>query len=331
MSRTQDLLRPVRNSELSVLRRCKLKWYLTFVLGFLSARINKHFWLGGLIHFCLSEYHLGRTTDPAHLFYEIGRDFIDTEQMDKIVVEGVEMDFEDLADLEKYLILGTFMLEGYQDWHKDDFDVLDTELAYYVQMTDYRDRVFTLVARLDVLTEDSEGIRVKDFKTAADFRDQKWIELDQQFRRYPWMVRKAHPDWASEVVGSEWVALRKMADTNRSKPPYFMSKKIDLIEEDYVEIERELRAEITELFDFEEQVAKADQIREVVYPNPMERCTWDCDYYSNGLCQAWRRGLDVTEFGAHFGQWGVDPYIEYRDEWETAVPVIIGRREEGGP
>ncbi len=327
---SQNLLRPVRNSELSVLRRCKLKWYFTFQLGFLSAKINKHFWLGGLIHFCLSEYHLGKTNDPAHLFYDIGRDFIDTEQMDKIIVEGVEMDFEDMADLEKYLILGTAMLEGYQDWHKDDFDVLDTELAYYVQMKDYRDRVFTMVARLDALIEDSEGIRVKDFKTAADFRDQKWIELDQQFRRYPLMVRQAHPNWADEVVGSEWVALRKMAPSARSKPPYFMNKKIDLTSEDYVEIERELRAEITDLFDFEEQVAEANNIREVVYPNPMERCTWDCDYYSNGLCQAWRRGLDVTEFGDHFGQWGVDPYIEYRDEWEVAVPVIIGRREEGG-
>lgn len=327
---SQNLLRPVRNSELSVLRRCKLKWYFTFQLGFLSAKINKHFWLGGLIHFCLSEYHLNKTNDPAHLFYEIGRDFIDTEQIDKVVVEGVEMDFEDLADLEKYLILGTSMLEGYQDWHKDDFDVLDTELAYYVQMEDYRNRVFTMVARIDLLAEDSEGIRVKDFKTAADFRDQKWIELDQQFRRYPWMVRQAHPDWADEVVGSEWIALRKMTDTSRSKPPYFMSKKIDLTPEDYIEIERELRAEITDLFDFEEQVAQADNIREVVYPNPMERCTWDCDYYTNGLCQAWRRGLDVTEFGDHFGQWGVDPYIEYRDEWEVAIPVIIGRREEGG-
>ncbi len=325
------LIRPVRNSELSVLRRCKLKWYFTFVLGFLSARINKHFWLGGLIHFCLSEFHLGRTTEPAHLFYDIGRDFIDNEQMDAISVSGVAIDFEDLADLEKYLTLGTAMLEGYVDWYTDDFTVLDTELGFYVQMKDHLDRIFTMVARLDVLAEDSEGLRVKDFKTCADFRDEKWIDLDQQFRRYPWMVKQAHPDWADDVVGSEWVALRKMAPSSRSKPPYFKSKKIDLTPEDYVEIERELKAEVTDLFDFEEQVADAEDIRDVVYPNPMERCTWDCDYFSNGLCQAWRRGLDVTEFGEHFGQWGVDPYIEYRDEWKTAVPVIIGRREEGGP
>jgi hypothetical protein len=309
-----------------------LKWYFTFVLGFLSAGINKHFWLGGLIHFALSEYHLGRTTDPAHLFWEIGTELISYERENVLTIDGEEIDFDNAGELEVYLDLGVAMLSGYTEWNLtvQDYEVLDTELAYYVELEDNKERPLTLVARLDCLTENSEGIRVKDFKTCADFRDQKWIDQDQQFRRYPWMVRRSHPEWADEVVGSEWVALRKMAESNRSKPPYFMNKTIDLAPEDYVEIERELRAEITALFDLEEAVAEASNPRDVIYPNPMERCTWDCDYSSNGLCMAWRRGLDVTEFGEHFGQWGVDPYIEYKDDWATAVPVVIGRREEGG-
>lgn len=328
------LIRPVRNSELSVFRRCLLKWYFTFVLGFLSSRINKHFWLGGLVHYVLSEYHMGRTTDPAHMFHEIGSQLIAEEQMSPIEIDGEVLDFDNTAELQIALDLGTAMLEGYQEWHlkeANDFDVIDTELGYYIELEDHHDRPFTMVARMDVLSENSEGLRVKDFKTCADFRDQKWIEQDQQFRRYPWMVTKAHPDWADEVVGSEWVALRKIAPSNRSKPPYFMSKNIDLTPEEFVEIENELRAEITRLFDLEEELADAGNPRDIVFPNPMERCSWDCDYFSNGLCQAWRRGLDVTEFGEHFGTWGNDPYIEYRDEWETAVPVVIGRREEGGP
>lgn len=329
--KASSLVRPVRNSELSVLRRCKLKWYFTFVLGFLSAKINKHFWLGGLVHFALSEYYMGRTSDPAHLFYQVGLELINEERIEPILIDGEEIEFDNVAELEIALELGVAMLEGYQEWAKqDDFDVIDTELAYYIQMEDFQDRPFTMVARMDRITENSEGIRVGDFKTCADFRDQKWIDQDQQFRRYPWMITKAHEDWADDVIGSEWIGLRKQAETSRSKPPYFMNKLIDLTTEDFIEIERELRAEITDLFDLEQQLVETENPRDVIYPNPMERCSWDCDYFANGLCQAWRRGLDVTEFGDHFGQWGIDPYIEYRDDWATAVPVVIGRREEGG-
>lgn len=325
-----ELVRPVRNSEFSVLRRCRLKWFFTFWLGFLSARINKHFWLGGLVHYALSEYHLGRTTDPAHLFWQIGTELINEERSAKVSIDGVEIEFDNVSELEESLRLGVAMLEGYQEWFTEDFDVLDSELSYYLQLEDNKNRPFTMVARLDRLDENSEGIRVTDFKTCADFRDQKWIDQDQQFRRYPWMVREAHKDWADEVSGSRWVALRKIEPSSRSKPPYFMDKVIDITPEEFVEIGREIRAEATELFDLEESLKKSKDFRDVIYPNPMERCSWDCDYFSNGLCQAWRRGLDVTEFGTHWGHWGVDPYIEYRDDWETAVPVVIGRREEGG-
>ena len=313
-----------------------MKWYLTFVLGFLSSRINKHFWLGTLVHYALSEYHMGRTTDPAHLFFEVGTELINQERGETITIDGEEIEWDNVGELEVALDLGVAMLEGYQEWfhENDDFDVIDTELAYYIQMEDYKERPATMVARLDRITENSDGIRVGDFKTCADFRDQKWIDQDHQFRRYPWMVREAHPDWADEVVGSEWIALRKVRESNRSKPPYFMNKLIPLDEDDFREIGRELRAELTNLFDLEHRLVEAEMngesIREIIYPNPMERCSWDCDYFANGLCQAWRRGHDVTEFGDHFGTWGVDPYIEYKDDWETAVPVVIGRREEGG-
>lgn len=326
-----ELVRPLRNSEFSVFRRCHLKWYFTFKLGFLSSKINRHFWLGGLVHFALSEFSLGKTNDAAHLFYEIGAYLIDQERQTSITVGGVEMDYDNAAELEDYLHMGVAMLEGYQEWKSNpDYTVIDSELSYYVQLEDFRKRPFTMVARLDRLDENSEGIRVTDFKTCADFRDQKWIDQDQQFRRYPWMVRRTHKDWAKEIVGSRWTALRKIKPSSRTLPPYYMEKLIDLGPEDYREIERELRAEATDLFNLEEKLAKTKNVREVIYPNPMERCTWDCDYSGNGLCAAWRRGLDVTTFGEHFGTWGVDPYMEYKEDWSTAVPVVIGRREEGG-
>lgn len=326
-----ELIRPIRNSELSVARRCLLKWYFTFERGFLSSKINRHFWLGGLVHLALSEYHMGRTTDPAHMFYSIGTEMIEQEQGESITIQGYDLDFNYVGELVEYLTMGTAMLEGYQEWISEvqDFDVIDTELAYYIEMKDNKGRSFTMVCRLDVLSENSDGMRVIDFKTCASFIDQKWIDQDHQFRRYPWMVRQSHPEWADEIVGSRWMALRKISPSERSKPPYFMDKLIDITPEEFIEIERELKAEVTSLLDLEEKLKTVKDPREIIYPNPMERCTWDCDYSSNGLCHAWRRGLDVTKFGDHFGTWGVDPYMEYREEWSGAVPVVIGRREEG--
>lgn len=324
------IVRPKRNSELSVYLRCKLKWYFTFQLGFLSDKINWHFWLGTLVHYSLSEYHLGRTTDPAHLFYEITENWIAAERMESVTVKGIDLDFDNVADLENAQRLGIGMLEGYIDWQAehDDIDGIDTELAYYIEMEDNNGRKFTFVCRLDLLGENSEGIRVRDFKTAGDFRDQKTVDTYQQFRRYPWAVRKAHPDWADEVIGSEWMGLRKIVPSSRSKPPYFLRVRIDLLPEDYEQIEKELIAEVTDLLDYEEKLEKAGNPRDVLYPNPQERCSWDCDYYRNGMCAAWRRGIDVTELGKAHGEWGVDPYLEYREEWESAVPVVIGRRDE---
>lgn len=329
MARSSGLVRPTRNSELQTFTRCRLKWYFTFILGFLSYKINWHFWLGTLVHFCLSEYHLGRTTDPAHLFYEISEDWIVAERVSSITIGGVELDYNNVADLENAQRLGIEMLAGYVDWARenDDIDGIDTELSYYVELEDFEDRPFTFVCRLDLLGENSEGVRVRDFKTASDFRDQKSVHTYQQFRRYPWAVRKTHEDWADDVIGSEWMALRKIAPSNRSKPPYFLRVRIDISPEEYIEIENELRAEVTDLLTTEFRLQNEDP-RRVVYPNPLERCSWDCDYSKNGLCDAWRRGHNVHEFGLAHGEWDSDPYMEYREEWSKAVPVVIGRRSE---
>ena len=323
----------VRNSETGVWRRCRLKWYLSFYLGFLSARINSAFWLGTLVHHVLSEWYLGRTTDPAHMFWELGSTLIDYERMESITIEGVDLDFNNVAELEEVLAMGVVMIEGYVEWAErtDDFDVIDSELSYYMPMLDGLGREFTFVCKLDLLTESTEGIRVRDFKTAKDFRARETVHLDSQFRRYPLIVRLAHPDWAKDVVGSEWVGLRKIIPSNRSKPPYFDRVPIDLTAEEYASTEMELLVEVTDILSVEEELNhKGSNHRAHIYPNPTMNCSWDCDFFKNGMCVFWRSGGDVTEYGLHHGTFGNDAYAEYRDEDESSVLVTIGRREGDG-
>ena len=324
---TSDL-RLVRNSETSTWRECRLKWYLSYVMGFDGHGVNPAFWLGNLVHFALSEWYLGRSTDPAHLFWDLAEASLKELQEGTIALEGGEGYIENIEELTKWQRVGTAMVEGYQIWDAEhrDFDVIDSELSYFIDLETLNGRPFTFVGRLDLLAENSEGIRVHDFKTAADFRAARWTDQDSQFRRYPWMVRQAHPDWAEDVVGSMWIGLRKIEPSKRSKPPYFSRVAIDLTAAEYEQVGVELVAEVTEMLKVERYLTKHEgsaerqaRVREVIYPTPTVDCTWRCEFFRNGLCQVYRSGRDPTEFGQNYGTWGNDNYKEYKLDIKGAV------------
>ena len=320
----------VRNSETSIWRQCKLKWLLSYFLGYLNDSINKHFWLGGLVHLALSEWYLGKITDPAHFFWWLGSTSIAQERGFEISIDGERFETGYLNELEKYLVLGQAMLEGYVEWAKKencDFDVIDSELAYFLEQDG-----FTFVARFDLLTENSEGIRVDDFKTASDFRAEKTVDQDQQFRRYPWLVSEVHPEWANSVAGSKWVALRKMAPSARSKPPYFKRQTIDLSPTELHQVGLELFAEVTDMLFVEERLNEGVDPRCHIYPSPSVDCSWKCNFFGNGICRTWRAGASVDaikQFGELFGSWENDHYAEYRADFEGALPIGIASRREG--
>lgn len=325
-------IRYLRNSESEVWRECRLKWFIAYYSGFLSDIINPNFWLGNFVHYCLSEWYLGHCDNPAHLFWMITEEWFNEHIDFEVTIGGEDVDFDDLTQIKEYQTLGIEMLEGYVNWaaEHDDFDVLESELAYYVPLTDLNGREFTYVCRIDLLGENSEGIRVRDFKTAKDLRDAVAVHTYTQFRRYAWAVAEAHSDWADEVAGSAWVALRKMnPNTNpRSKPPYYDTELVDMTPEDIAGTKIELIAEASEILRVEAELNDGVDPREVIYPNPRFDCTWRCDFFRNGLCANWRAGMDITEPGKLHGSWGNDPYEEYKSDDETSI-LTIGRREGG--
>jgi hypothetical protein len=323
--------RYVRNSETEVWRDCRLKWYLSNYLGFLSEAVNPNFWLGTFVHFALSEWYLGRTTNPAHLFWWVTEAWLEEERGLSVQIDGVDFEYNELSEIEKYQELGIAMLEGYVEWAKeqDDFAVIDSELAYFVDLTDNDGRPFTFAGRLDLLGENSEGIRAIDFKTCSDFRDRQTVHTYQQFRRYPWILTVAHPDWADEVAGSTWVGLRKITPSARSKPPYFASETIDLTPEEIRQTGLEFVAEVTDMLRAEEALQAGTEPRDIVFPNPRFDCSWKCGFFKNGLCQTWRAGGNVHDQGRLHGTWGNDPYAEYKKDDAGSVLVSIGRREGG--
>lgn len=283
------------------------------------------------MHWVLSEWYLGKIDNPAHAFWFIGTETIAEERADSIQIEGMDLDVEGIEALDAALMLGTSMIEGFVEWaakQHDDFDVLDTELALFVDLIDNQGRPFTYAVRFDMLAEDSEGLWVKDFKTAKDFRARETVDQDPQFRRYPMILRKAYPDWADDVRGSEWVGLRKIIPSGRSKPPYFDRIKIDIAEREYEHIENELVAEVTDIFNVEDLLRSGVPVRNIIYASPTFNCAWNCDFFNNGMCRAWRSGLDITDLAEANGTLGHDPYEEYRVEFGGSVATTS--RREGG-
>lgn len=317
-------VRFLRNSETGAWRDCKLKWYFYHFLGFKSSKINKHFWLGTFIHHALSEWYLGNCSDPTHLFWMCTEEWLESSRGVQVVMGDETIDYNPYEDLEEYQRIGMAMLEGYVEWAatNDDFDVLDSEHALYIPMETFDGEQFTFVCRLDMLTENSEGIRTPDFKTAGDFRDADVVHTFPQFRRYPMAVQMAHPEWADEVIGSSWIALRKIAPSGRSKPPYFMSLPIDLTPEQLQSTYLELRAEATDIISTEHLLSDTKNHREIIYPTPTSDCKWKCEFFSNGLCHTWRSMGDVAEQGLLHGSWDNSHYAEYHDDYEESILTI---------
>lgn len=320
----------VRNSETSVWRECLLKWYFSYYLGFLTKSINPNFWLGTLVHEALSEWYLGNVENPEHYFWWLAEMSIEQERGFSIEVDGKDFDMNQLEELEKFQELGVVMIEGYVEWaeENDDFDVIDTEVAYYIDLETHDGETFTFVGRFDLLAENSEGIWVRDFKTAKDFRAIATVSQDPQFRRYPWMVATAHPEWAGDVRGSVWVGLRKIIPSERTKPPYFESFPIELTPAELDGAGREVVAEVTKIMRLEIELKSGVEVTDVIYPSPTFDCSWKCNFFRNGMCETWRAGVDVTEYAKNFGSWDNDPYAEYKKDFKSAVPAI-GRREGG--
>ena len=320
----------VRNSETSVWRDCLLKWYFSHYLGFLTNTVNPNFWLGTLIHQALSEWYLGNVEHPEHYFWWLAEMSIEQERGARILIDGDDFDMDSLSSLRAYRDMGVVMLEGYVEWAEknDDFDVIDTEVAYYIDLENHDGESFTFVGRFDLLCENSDGIWVRDFKTAKDFRATETVSQDSQFRRYPWMVAEAHPQWAEDIRGSVWVGLRKIVPSGRSKPPYFESYPIELTSEELAGTKREVVAEVTSIMRTESELNSGANPDDLIYPSPTYDCAWKCNFFRNGMCESWRAGLAVSEYGRSFGSCGNDPYAEYKEDFENAVPTI-GRREGG--
>lgn len=334
----------LRQSERAAFMRCPQAWYWGYVEALQPISEKKvHADFGTMFHLALAAYYMppgskggtARGEHPSQTFYELAKDHVDV-----IKVSGESVDGELIETWEKFVDLGTDLLDAYVDRYQGDphWDVIDAERRFNVSIPDYRfsprvskkgRRVFrpicTLVGTFDMVYRDlNDGIvKMVDHKTCNRIYTEK-LELDTQASTYitvaTHVLRQQGLIGSNEVVkGMEYNFLRKgkidERPTNekgeRLNKDGSVSKRqgSPLFKRHFVSrTPKERQRTIIRISQESAVMADIAAGRIPILKNTMESCAF-CKYYD--LCQMDEAGEDTAYFKETVYK-SVDPYFDHR-------------------
>jgi hypothetical protein len=275
----------VSNSQLRCFKRCKRKYWLTYVRALrptnfplVGARQ-----LGTRVHAALDAYYPGpeeslRGAEAATLCLE-------TLKLEEIEAAGGDGTI--VEEVLKQHDMAVAMLEGYDQWiHEEGMDS-DLKVVAKEQLLRTPSPVegVELIGKLDQIAEklSTGDVGFLDFKTVGDLQTPlKYLGMDEQFRQYALMQRLIAAELGTNPVRFQiYRMLKKSKRTARAKPPFFRDYEVYINDEELRSMWQRLHGEITELLRFERQIeANPPLHRSIAYPTPTTDCSWDCDFYS---------------------------------------------------
>lgn len=288
----------VSNSQLKTFKRCRRKYWLTFVRRLKTRRYAKTGarQLGTRVHGALDAYyplpgtdlHLnvgdvdGPTivADPGGLasamrYLEKLKQQESAEAgEDSIVIEAINKEHD----------LAVAMLEGYDQWIQEEGVDSDLETVAKEQLLRTPSPVagVELIGKLDRIVRrvSTSDIGFMDYKTTGSLQDPlKHLGMDEQFRMYALMQRLLGS--GTNVRFQIYRMLKKSKRTQTAKPPFFADYEVYINDEELRGFWARLHGEITELLRFERMIeANPELHRSIAYPSPTTDCSWDCDFYS---------------------------------------------------
>lgn len=223
----------VSYSQLQVWRRCRRKWYFSYVEQLRSKEPAYALWLGAGIHEVLDFYYkltpAARSKAALLAAYETWA----WGQRDKLVVEthGSLLAPQILLDADKNIELGRAMMTHYGEAAPDldkDMLVVSTEQEFNLPLGataktvdeetgEFIDIPVTYKGRIDgIIQLRSTGkYYLLEHKTATQFNEKRLV-LDQQATSYIWAAEKLS---GLEISGVFYNILRKQAPGPRVKNP----------------------------------------------------------------------------------------------------------------
>jgi hypothetical protein len=243
-------------SELRDFLRCRVMWNWRHQVGIEPKRRSTALALGTLVH------------QGKDLWYQVPFAKRGVKVMTKIARKLTQVAPTEALSTED-LELVNAMLIGYAAWAKQKdpevgLFVAQPELKFDLPLTS--SGTIRVRGRIDVAFKPTTLKHTMGFlesKTAGQFKTDV-IERNLQLSVYFWAMRMLNPK-AKRFIGY-YQQLRKQMPTSRVRAPLFVRE----------DVERSA-SEIDQWVIDTQRVAQ-DMLDASIYPNPMDSCSWGCDY-----------------------------------------------------
>lgn len=267
------------NSGMKEFMEDKRKWMLNSIFGFKKkdeAPVGP-LALGSRVHSALEYLYThgdGLLTEYSRLA-EVDRELF-MESPDGFWTEKVEA-FNSEAEL------GRIMLEGYQEWAEEeglDADITVEAVEKSVSAPIKDGRVMLMSKQdLTIIDHMDDARVIRDFKTAQNMSDyDKIASIDSQLPFYQYVESLADP--SVRLDGGQFVVLRKVKRSARSKPPFYQVWRTRTNEHALESISLKVDGLADEMLDTRDRILRGEDHRRVAPSNPTRDTSWKNPYYN---------------------------------------------------
>jgi hypothetical protein len=307
----EDDRRPLSNSEMGTLLRCKRKWWLAYYRGLTPAayEVTGPRQLGTRIHYALEVYY---TPDAE------GK--LNPSRAEAALEETIKQDLDAFPeakdDVEKEADLARAMLTGYFEWlaetgADEGLVVLAQERKVRVAGPDG----YPLIAKLDLQVQrSSDNARLfLDHKTVGDLTSPvKTLAIDQQMLFYHLLdfLEALQAGTSERVDGALYNMLRKVKRTARANPPFYGRVEVRHNDAELRSMWKRVSYAVRQIAELTAALDAGGDPNFVVPPTPHSNCSWDCDFFP--VCPMFDDGSHAEALiEAHYNV--RDPLARYND------------------
>lgn len=318
-----DGARRVSNSEVQTFKRCRRKWWLSYVRGFRPATERPYGAraTGTRGHAALAAwYHCDNNrnrTDPRDALEII----VDLERQQLESSENFTP--ETLVKFNKDVELERVVIAGYMDWLSEtgadaEYTVVGSEQYLEADLPEVANT--RIIARLDARV-------VRKYDGARLFIDHKFVAsipgavqllpLNEQMQWYILLEQLQPNADASQVVGGAlYNMLRRCKHGATAKPPFYQRVEVHHSAVNITSFRQRLVGTLDDMKYCRDEVTASSQPHQlVVYPTPTRDCAWDCPFIR--ICSMFDDGSRVED--ALLDHYVVgDPYAYYENSLERS-------------
>lgn len=317
-----DGARRVSNSEVQTFKRCRRKWWLTYVRGLRStyespfgARAT-----GTRGHAALAAYY--RPDGEERMSPRDALEVIISTERDQLLALPDVTD-EVMAKFNRDVELERVIIEGYVEWLSTtgadaEYVVIGSERYLEAELPEVPNT--RIIARLDARV-------VRRYDNARLFIDHKFVAsipgavrllpLNEQMQWYVLLEElQSDRDSTQRVGGALYNMLRRCKRSATAKPPFYQRVEVHHSPVNIASFRRRLVGTLVDMQLRRDELTSGERShQDVVYPTPTRDCLWDCPFLK--ICTMFDDGSRVED--AILDHYVVgDPYSYYRNPIERS-------------